>query len=146
MQTSFQTTFNQYMIGMVENSLEQITLMPTATIEFGTAVTRGTTEGSVSPIAVDATTAKVVGVAVLRQNDHGNYLVSEEAGILTKGNVAVPVLSTDTVKGGDNAYMIVASTNYGKFTKTAGSNTVACGVFQGVKKNNIAIVKLDIVA
>jgi hypothetical protein len=148
MQTSYKTKPDMYMLGLpTPNSLtEYITLMPTAVIQYGQAVKRGATAGTVAPIAVDGTTDKVVGVSVRRHNDAGQYAIAEEATIMTKGAIAVAVLATDTVAEGESAYMIVASTNFGKFTKTAGSNTVACGVFQSVKDNGLAVVKFDIVA
>lgn len=149
MQTGFQSNFNQLMLGMITSSKEvdAITLMPTEAMDFGIAATRGTAEGSVSKIAVDATSAKVVGVTSLRQNELGRYSINEEARIVTGGSVVVEVLSTDTIGDGDNAYMIVAATNYGKFTKTAGANTVACGVFQTAKQNsNLAVIKFAIIA
>jgi hypothetical protein len=136
------------MLGLLTTDAVQecITLMPTEILPFGIAVKRGTVEGSCSKIAVDGTTEVPVGVTVIRHNEDGQYAIAEEAKILTKGSIVVEVLSTDTVAGGNKAYMIVASTNYGKFTKTAGSNTVEVGVFQSAKSGNLAPVKIDIVA
>ena len=148
MQTSYKARPDIYMLGLLTTDAVQecITLMPTEILPFGIAVKRGTVEGSCSKIAVDGTTEVPVGVTVIRHNEDGQYAISEEAKILTKGSIVVEVLSTDTVAGGNKAYMIVAETNYGKFTKTAGSNTVEVGVFQSAKSGNLAPVKIDIVA
>jgi len=148
MQTSYKAKYAALGLGLVSpNSVNEfITLMPAEVIPFGICVKRGSTGTNCNKIAVDGTTEKVVGVSVRRHNETGEYEIAEEATIMTKGAIAVEVLGTDTVKGGDNAYMIVASTNYGKFTKTAGSNTVACGVFQDAKDGNLAVIKFDIVA
>lgn len=149
MQTAYKTKFNQFLLGMLTpaSTDEVITLIPTEVLQYGRAVKRAGTDGlSVSNIAVDGTTDKVVGITVIKHNELGEYSIGEEASIVTKGSIAVKVLSTDTVKAGDSAYMIVATTNFGDFTKTAGSNTVACGVFQSVKDNGLAVVKIDIVA
>jgi len=149
MQTSFQVNFDELMLGLPTPyaNREFITLMPTEVIQYGRAVKRGTVEGTCSAIAVDGTTDKVVGVAVRRHNEAGQYAVSEEANIMTEGAIAVEVLAGDTVAAGDTAYMIVDASNYGKFTKTAGSNTVQVGVFQSAKKNdNLAVIKFKIIA
>ena len=149
MQTSYKARPDQFMLGLITPSSlqESITLMPTEILPFGIAVKRAGTAGeNCSKIAVNGTTEKPVGVTILRHNEAGEYGISEEASILTRGSIAVEVLGTDTVKAGDPAYMIVDATNYGKFTKTQGSNTVTVGVFQTVKNNNLASVKIDIVA
>lgn len=152
MQTAFTSQMAPLMAGMktMEDESFSITLLAEGDVEYGTAVIRGTlpeTQGK-NP-AVDATTAVVVGVAVRHHNEAGKYLASrtDEMEVLVRGSVAVPVLSTDTVAAGDAAYMIVAATNYGKWTKTAGTNTVNPGaVFQTAKKtNNIAVIRFDII-
>jgi hypothetical protein len=146
-QEQFKNKFVKLLVGMVAltGTTEKITLIPNEAIPFGVAVKRGTVVGTANKIS--ATTDKVVGVSVHRHNELGLYSISEEMAVATKGNMAVAVLGSDTVTAGDNAFMIVtAGADYGKFTKTAGANTVACGVFQGVKEDGIAVVKFDIIA
>jgi hypothetical protein len=146
-QTSFKNKFTKLLVGMVAltGTTEKITLMPNEEIPFGLAVKRGTVGGTSNKIS--ATSDKVVGVSVHKHNELGVYSIAEEMAVATKGNIAVAVLGSDTVSAGENAYMIVtAGADYGKFTKTAGVNTVACGVFQNAKEDGIAVIKIDIIA
>lgn len=150
MQTAYKSRPAAYLLGLATGTADEgITLIPTEVIPFGRATKRAGTDGQqVVNIAAGGTTDVVVGVSVRKHNETGQYEISEEATIMTKGVVAVEVLGTDTVKAGDSAFMIVdAGADFGKFTKTAGVNTVAFGaVFQGLKDGNLAEIKFDVVA
>lgn len=153
MQTSYQAEYDQLLAGMITpgSVKETITLIAEADTSFGDAVKRGTLpEDQGLPPAQDEVAATIVGIAARVTNEDGIYAEarSDEMKILTKGNIAVNVLAADTPVAGDSAYMIVDGTNFGKWTTTAGANTVDAGaVFQSAKKNDdLAVIKVDIVA
>lgn len=149
-QTAYKYRYDRYLVGQVQigGVVEKNSGVAEEAINFGVCVKRGTTVGGFKNIAVNGTSDVVYGVAVHRHNELGLYSAGDDMTILSKGEIAVNVLATDSPTAGANAYMIVDNTaNFGKWTITAGSNTVTCGKFQVAKdSNNIATVKFDIVA
>lgn len=142
MQTSFQDNFDQLTRGMITPYAvkELVTGIATEDIGFAIAVKRGAVEGQVTPIAQGDT---VYGVSVKYDNGLGTYQDGDAVTVMTKGALAVKVADAVTVAAGEPAYFVAAS---GEFTNVVGDNDLV-GVFQSSKKNdNLAIVKLDIVA
>lgn len=146
MQTSYQTNFDQLMLGMQTPGAvkEIVTGVAVEEIGFGVPVKRGTVEGTVE--LIDAKTDTVYGVSAKFDNALDLYRDGDTVSVITKGTVAVKVATAVTVAAGEIAYIIFTT---GEFTNVAGTEDAnpKVGVFQSSKKNdNLAIIKLDIVA
>jgi len=113
-------------------------------LEFGTAVVRGTdVEHEVK--APTADTQEFMGFVAFNQNVDGNIAIDGDVSLVTKGSVAMTVVTAVTVAAGEDAYVVATGGDAGKVTNVSTSNIATGAVFGSAKKNdNLAIVRIDL--
>ncbi len=112
--------------------------------EFGTAVVRGTDlETEVKVPTAD--TQEFMGFVEFLQNVSGNIAIGDDVTLITKGSVAMTVVTAVTVAAGEPAYVVATGADAGKVTNVSTSNIATGAVFGSAKKNdNLAIVRIDL--
>lgn len=138
MQTDFKTYMNPSIIGQIaDTSLRQIdSYAAEATIQFGTAVKRGTKKDK-QCLPLNSIT-EFLGIAL--RNDlctGGNYPVGAVVSVMTKGRVVVK--TTEAVVAGEAAYVHADGT----FNKTA-ENGLEIGIFASTQALDNELVILEI--
>jgi len=113
-------------------------------VEFGTAVVRGTDlEHGVAIPTAD--TEEFMGFVEFLQNISGNIAVGDDVTLVTKGSMAMTVVTAVTVAAGEAVYIVASGADAGKVTNVLTSNIATGAVFGSAKKNdNLALVRIDL--
>jgi len=146
MQTNYRESFQKYTAGLPVNEgvTESITKNAEDILQFGYGVVRGT-NSSLDARKPTGSGDEFIGIAGKVENEEGVYEEGMSANVWTKGNIAVPVLSSEAsgVDAGVTAYLVASGTDAGKFSTTSTDN-IEVGKFTGRAENDIAPVKIDL--
>ncbi len=79
------------------------------------------------------------------QNVSGALAIDDDVTLVTKGSVAMVVVTAVTVAPGEPCYVVASGADAGKVTNVATDNIATGAVFGSAKQNdNLATVRIDL--
>ncbi len=113
---------------------------------FGLAVVRSAVNLEHGVKLPTADTQEFMGFTRFVQNVAGTLVAGDDVSLVTKGSVAMVVVTAVTVAPGEPVYIVATGADAGKVTNVSTGNIVAGGaVFGTAKKNdNLATVSISL--